>query len=105
MDDSNPSNGEDDLNKNLDQFLAACHVVNHFLSGAEHVMKLIVVSYDVFVSAVESFSTLLQLQSTENEKFVNKFHEKNQPVINVINVKLAPIGAQDLEIISAKVCL
>jgi len=98
MDDSNPSNGEDDLNKNLDQFLAACHVVNHFLSGAEHVMKLIVVSYDVFVSAVESFSTLLQLQSTENEKFVNKFHEKNQPVINVIKTLVHRIGENNKKI-------
>ena len=41
---------------------------------------------------------MLQLQSTENEKFVNKFHEKNQPVINVIKTLVHRIGENNKKI-------
>ena len=87
---------DDKIKKKLDTFFAACDVVNYFLSGKEHIMKIMILSYDVFLSVIESLSTVLQRYP--NHAFIRELLDDNKTIANVVNTLVRRIGENNKKI-------
>ena len=94
--DSLAGDEDDKIKKKLDTFFAACDVVNYFLSGKEHIMKIMILSYDVFLSVIESLSTVLQRYP--NHAFIRELHDDNKSIANVVNTLVRRIGENNKKI-------